>query len=37
MILDKLKKIDSIANHAVNGKMTPGIQLISCQKRKSDL
>ncbi|WP_281848003.1 glycoside hydrolase family 3 N-terminal domain-containing protein [Olleya namhaensis] len=29
-----LKKIDSIANHAVNGKMTPGIQLIIARKGK---
>ena len=29
---DKLKKIDSIANHAVNAGMTPGIQLIVARK-----
>jgi len=29
---DKLKKIDSIANHAVNSGMTPGIQLIVARK-----
>ncbi len=31
---DKLKLIDSIANHAVNGKMTPGIQLLIARKGK---
>ena len=30
----KLKKIDSIANHAVNNNMTPGIQLIVARKGK---
>ncbi|WP_452224365.1 glycoside hydrolase family 3 N-terminal domain-containing protein [Lacinutrix chionoecetis] len=30
----KLKKIDSIANHAVNSGMTPGIQLIVARKGK---
>jgi len=30
----KLKKIDSIANHAVNAGMTPGIQLIVARKGK---
>lgn len=29
-----LKKIDSIANYAVNGKMTPGIQLVIARKGK---
>ncbi|MGB1209920.1 MAG: glycoside hydrolase family 3 N-terminal domain-containing protein [Lacinutrix venerupis] len=30
----RLKKIDSIANHAINGGMTPGIQLIVARKGK---
>ncbi|MEJ6791481.1 MAG: glycoside hydrolase family 3 N-terminal domain-containing protein [Lacinutrix sp.] len=30
----KLKKVDSIANHAVNAGMTPGIQLIVARKGK---
>ncbi|WP_298496091.1 glycoside hydrolase family 3 N-terminal domain-containing protein [uncultured Algibacter sp.] len=30
----KLKKIDSIAQYAVNGKMTPGIQLLVARKGK---
>ncbi|WP_299100436.1 glycoside hydrolase family 3 N-terminal domain-containing protein [uncultured Winogradskyella sp.] len=29
-----LSRIDSVANHAVNGKMTPGIQLIVARKGK---
>lgn len=31
---EKLKKIDSIANYAVNAKMTPGIQLVIARKGK---
>ncbi|WP_034058559.1 glycoside hydrolase family 3 N-terminal domain-containing protein [Lacinutrix jangbogonensis] len=31
---ERLKKIDSIANHAVNAGMTPGIQLIVARKGK---
>ncbi|WP_044404365.1 glycoside hydrolase family 3 N-terminal domain-containing protein [Lacinutrix sp. Hel_I_90] len=31
---EKLKKIDSIANYAVNEKMTPGIQLLIARKGK---
>lgn len=31
---EKLKKIDSIANHAVNAKMTPGIQLLIAKDGK---
>ncbi|MDO6598023.1 glycoside hydrolase family 3 N-terminal domain-containing protein [Oceanihabitans sp. 2_MG-2023] len=34
MSSNKLKKIDSIANHAVNGGMTPGIQLLIARKGK---
>ncbi|AUC76364.1 glycoside hydrolase family 3 N-terminal domain-containing protein [Olleya sp. Bg11-27] len=34
MSSEALKKIDSIANYAVSGKMTPGIQLIIARKGK---
>ncbi|MBU2940192.1 serine hydrolase [Lacinutrix sp. C3R15] len=34
MSSNKLKKVDSIANYAVNGKMTPGIQLLIARKGK---
>ncbi|TXE15099.1 serine hydrolase [Seonamhaeicola algicola] len=34
MSSEKLKKVDSIANLAVNGKMTPGIQLLIARKGK---
>ncbi|MGB6269627.1 MAG: glycoside hydrolase family 3 N-terminal domain-containing protein [Olleya sp.] len=34
MSSEALKKIDSIANHAVNAKITPGIQLIIARKGK---
>ncbi len=34
MSSSRLKKIDSIANHAVNGGMTPGIQLLIARKGK---
>ena len=34
MSSEKLKKIDSIANYAVDAKMTPGIQLIVARKGK---
>ena len=34
MSSEKLNKIDSIANHAVNNKMTPGIQLLIARKGK---
>ncbi|WP_452222012.1 glycoside hydrolase family 3 N-terminal domain-containing protein [Lacinutrix salivirga] len=34
MSSEKLKKIDSIANHAVNANMTPGIQLLIARKGK---
>ncbi|WP_396600940.1 glycoside hydrolase family 3 N-terminal domain-containing protein [Algibacter sp. R77976] len=31
---EKLKKLDSVAQHAVDGKMTPGIQLLVARKGK---
>ncbi|GAA4885276.1 glycoside hydrolase family 3 N-terminal domain-containing protein [Flaviramulus aquimarinus] len=34
MSSEKLSKIDSVAQHAVNGKMTPGIQLLVARKGK---
>ena len=34
MSSEKLSRIDSIANHAVNNKMTPGIQLLVARKGK---
>ncbi|MGB1307727.1 MAG: glycoside hydrolase family 3 N-terminal domain-containing protein [Oceanihabitans sp.] len=34
MSSSKLKKVDSIANHAVNAQMTPGIQLLIARKGK---
>ncbi|MFD2541398.1 glycoside hydrolase family 3 N-terminal domain-containing protein [Lacinutrix gracilariae] len=34
MSSEKLKVVDSIANYAVNGKMTPGIQLLIARKGK---